>query len=96
MPFILALGSSSSMAVSLSVTTGIAAFLLTLLTDHQLGAIRVIPYRYHLIVDFLVAIVFILAPFIFSFEGLDAYYYWVIGATVLLVVSLHKGEVAAE
>ena len=84
------------MVVSLSVTTGIAAFLLTLLTDHQLGAIRVIPYRFHLIVDFLVAIVFILAPFIFSFEGLDAYYYWVIGATVLLVVSLHKGEVAAE
>ncbi len=96
LPFLLSLGSSSAMAVTLSVATGIAAFLLTLLTDHQLGAIRVIPYRFHLIVDFLVAVVFILAPFIFSFEGLDAYYYWVIGATVLLVVSLHKGEVAAK
>jgi len=40
----------------------------------------------------MVAIVFILAPFILSFEGLDAYYYWIIGATVLIVVGLHKPE----
>tara|TARA_B110000967_G_C18647579_1_gene441658 strand:- start:442 stop:594 length:153 start_codon:yes stop_codon:yes gene_type:complete len=47
----------------------------------------------HLAVDFIVAIVFIIAPFIFSFEGIDAYYYWINGITVLTVVSLHKSEV---
>jgi len=88
------LGSSNPLALQLSVATGIAALILTLLTDHELGAIRIIPYKFHLLVDFLVAIVFILAPFLFSFEGLDAYYYWVIGGTVLLVVSMHKPEPA--
>jgi len=95
LPFILGLGSSNELALQISITVGIVAFVLTLLTDHQLGVLRVISYKLHLTVDFLVAIVFILAPFIFSFEGLDAYYYWVIGATVLLVVSMHKSEPAA-
>lgn len=94
LPFLLALGSTNSIALYLSVVTGFTALSLTLLTDHQLGLFRVISYKIHLILDFTVAIVFILAPFIFSFQGIDAYYYWVIGFTVLAVVSLHKSEVA--
>lgn len=93
LPFILGLGSSNPLALQLSVVTGVAAFILTLLTDHQLGVYRIISYKVHLIVDFAVAIVFILAPFIFSFEGIDAYYYWINGGAVLTVVSLHKPEV---
>jgi hypothetical protein len=94
LPFLLGLGTSNPLALQLSVATGVAAFILTVLTDHKLGLIRVIPYKIHLIVDFLVGVVFILAPFIFSFEGLDAYFYWLNGAAVLIVVSLHKPEVA--
>ena len=94
LPFLLGLGESNPMAFQLSLATGIAAFILTVLTDHELGLIKVVPYRVHLIVDFLVGLVFVLAPFIFSFEGLDAYYYWINGAAVLFVVSMHKTEVA--
>jgi len=94
LPFLLGLGESNPMAFQLSLATGIAAFILTVLTDHELGLIKVVPYRVHLIVDFLVGLVFVLAPFIFSFEGLDAYYYWINGAAVLFVVSMHKAEVA--
>ena len=42
----------------------------------------------NLAVDFIVAIVFIIAPFAFSFEGIDAYFYWINGVAVLTVVSL--------
>ena len=94
LPFLLSLGASNPFAFQLSVIVGIAALILTILTDHQLGVVRVVPYRIHLIVDFLVGIVFILAPFIFSFEGIDAYYYWLNGAAVLFVVSMHKPELA--
>lgn len=96
LPFLLGLGESNALALYLSVVTGVAAFILTLLTDHHLGAFRVIPYRFHLIVDFAVALVFIIAPFIFSFQGLDAYFYWINGAAVLLVVSMHQPEVATS
>ncbi len=94
LPFLLGLGTSNPLAFQLSVATGVAALILTILTDHQTGLIRVVSYRLHLIVDFLVGVVFVLAPFIFSFEGLDALFYWINGAAVLLVVSMHKPEVA--
>ena len=92
LPFILGLGNSNPLALQLSVATGIAAFILTFLTDHHLGLFKVISYKIHLVVDFIVAIVFIVAPFIFSFEGITAYYYWINGIAVITVVSLHKSN----
>ena len=96
LPFILSLGSSSPLAFQLSLVTGIAALILTIVTDHQTGLIALVPYKIHLLVDFLVALVFIAAPFIFSFEGLDAYYYWLNGAAVLFVVSMHKADLSSQ
>ncbi len=96
LPFLLGLGHSNPLALQISVVTGIAAFILTLLTDHHLGVFPVISYRIHLIVDFLVAIVFIAAPFVLAFEGIDAYYYWINGVAVFIVVSLHKPELATS
>ncbi len=92
LPFILGLGTSNPFALQLSVATGIAALVLTILTDHQLGIFKIIPYMGHLIVDALVGVTFVLAPFLFAFEGLDAFYYWMNGSAVLVVVSLHKPE----
>lgn len=92
MPFILGLGQSNELAFWLSVVTGGAALILTILTDHHLGLIRVLPYSFHLLVDGLVGIAFVVAPFILGFTGLDFAYYLVIGLTVLVVVGLHKPD----
>ena len=92
LPFMLQLGSSHPWARWLAVGTGVAAFILTLLTDHKLGVFRVLPYSVHLAVDFLVGIVFLLAPLALGFAGLDAWYYWANGAAVLLVVGLHRSR----
>lgn len=94
-PFLLGLGSSNSLALWLSVSTGVAAFILTLLTDHQLGVYRVLPYSFHLAVDALVGVVFLLAPTVLGFAGIDAWYYWANGAAVAIVVGLHKPETAS-
>jgi hypothetical protein len=92
LPFVLGLGTSNPLALWLSVATGVAAFILTLLTDHHLGVYRILPYWFHLAVDRLVGLVFVAAPFALGFTGLDAWYYLANGATVLLVTSLHKPE----
>ena len=91
-PFLLQLGSSHPIAKWLAVSTGMAAFVLTLLTDHHLGVLRVLPYSVHLTVDFLVGLAFVAAPLVFSFSGVDALFYWINGAAVLTVVSLHQPE----
>lgn len=90
MPFVLNLGQSHPLARWLSVGTGVAALLLTLLTDHETGLIRVIPYWGHLVVDFSVGLVFLIAPFVMGFQGIDAGFYWMNAAAVLSVVGLHK------
>jgi len=95
-PSLLGLGGSHPLAFWLATITGAAAFVLTLLTDHQLGVIRVLPYWFHLLVDFIVGLVFLLAPFAFGFDGVDAWYYWINGAIVVTVVSLHKKETVSE
>lgn len=92
MPFVLGLGASHPLAFGLSVATGVAASVLTLLTDHQFGVVKMLPYNLHLAVDGIVGVVFVAAPFVLGFAGLDAAYYWVIGLTVLAVVGLHKSE----
>lgn len=92
LPVPLGLGQSHPTAFWLSVVTGVAAFVLTLLTNHKLGVIRVLPYPLHLAVDFAVAIVFFLAPLVMGFTGIDAAYYWANALAVFVVVSLHKPE----
>jgi len=96
MPFLLQLGASHPLAKWLSVGTGVAAFVLTVFTNHRLGLIQVIPYPIHLAVDFMVGVVFAVAPLILGFSGLDTGYYWANAAAVLTVVSLHKPEEALE
>lgn len=92
LPFVLGLGQSNPMALWLSVVTGVAAFVLTVLTDHHLGIWRVLPYKFHLSVDLLVGIAFLAAPSLFGFSGLDAIYYWLNGAAVVAVISLSAPE----
>ena len=92
LPFALGLGTSHPMALWLSVGTGIAAFLLTSLTDHQLGVYRVLPYSFHLLVDLAVGVAFLTAPLFLGFSGIDAWFYWANGAAVLIVVGLHQPE----
>ena len=94
LPFLLGLGSSNPLACQISIGVGLVALFLTIFTDHHLGLVKIIPYRIHLMVDSLVGVLFIIAPFLFSFEGVDAFFYWINGAAVLFVVSMHRPEVA--
>ncbi len=94
LPFVLGLGSTNPLAKWLAVATGLAALLLTILTNHETGLFKVLPYQFHLNVDRLVGVVFIIAPFALGFTGIDAWYYWLNGGAVLLVTSLHKPEQA--
>ena len=85
MPFVLGLGATNPAAKWLSVVTGVAALVLTVLTDHETGLIRVLPYWFHVAVDRLVGLTFVVAPLVLGFKGLDAGYYWANAAAVLAV-----------
>lgn len=92
LPFLLGLGASHPLALTISPIVGVAVFLLTVFTDHHLGVVRVLPYRLHLAVDLAVGVLFLILPFALGFSGLDAAYYWLNGAAVVTVIGLSKPE----
>ncbi len=86
-PFLLGLGSSSPMAIWLSVATGIAVILVSILTNYKFSLFKTIPFSLHLLIDLLAATAFVAIPFLFALTGLDAAYYFVNSAVVYLVVA---------
>ncbi|MTI87600.1 MAG: hypothetical protein FH748_06480 [Balneolaceae bacterium] len=88
LPFILGLGSSSPLALWLSVITGAAVVLVSISTIYRYGFLNVIPFDAHLMIDLMAATTFTLAPFAFNFSGIDLYYYIANGIVVFLVVAL--------
>jgi len=92
LPFVLGIGMENAVAFGLSVGTGLAALVLTALTDHETGLLPVLPYVVHLSIDGIVGAVFIATPLVLGLTGLDAVYFLVIGATILSVVAGHKTD----
>jgi hypothetical protein len=88
LPFILGIGVDNPWARWISPAAGAAAFILTMLTNHPTGVIRVIPYWLHVVVDRLVGVVFLVATFVFGFHGFDAWYYLANAIAVLLVTTV--------
>lgn len=84
----------TGIAFWLSVATGVAAFILTALTNHETGLIKVLPYKLHLAVDAMVGVVFVIAAFTLGLTGLPMAYFLVLGLVVLAVVGLHRPEQA--
>jgi hypothetical protein len=87
-PFLLGIGATNPLARWLSVVVGLAALLLTLLTKHEAGLVRVLPYQFHVLVDRIVGITFLIAPIALGFSGMDAAYYWA-NAAALISANLH-------
>ena len=92
MPSVLGLGATNPAAFWLSVIVGVGALIVTLLTDHQFGVVRILPFRLHLAIDLIAGLIFLVAPFVLGLTGMEAAYYWVLGATVVAVVGLHTPE----
>jgi hypothetical protein len=95
LPFVLGLGADNHWALRISVASGIAAIVLPVLTDHETGLIRIIPYWLHVMVDRLLGLVFVIVPFAFGFKGIDAWYYWVNAAAVLLATLVFNAPAPA-
>lgn len=91
-PFILGLGASNPAALWISVITGTAVLAVSLLTDYKLGALRRIPFQGHLAIDLVVAIIFMILPFVLGLKGLDANYYLFNAAVVFTVVATSEND----
>src|SRR5262252_7348202 len=100
-PFIFGFSSMGGIAVILPILMGLGLIIYSLLTDYELGlpALRVIPMRVHLTVDFVAAAFLAVAPFLFGYsnEGVNVWLPQVIaGVAVVLLVLVSQTQQQSE
>ncbi|MBA4773724.1 MAG: hypothetical protein H2054_11555 [Sphingomonas sp.] len=77
----------SGIAFWLSVGGGIGLIAYSLLTDYRFGAIKLVSFDVHLLLDLAAGAAFIVAPFALGFDSLTSIYYFVMAAGVIAVVA---------
>jgi len=95
-PFLVLPADAPAIAIWLSVAAGTALIIYSLITDYSASIRNVLPFKLHLLIDFIAGVTFVIAPFILEFEGITSLYYFVMGGTVILVVLVTDSHIPAE
>jgi hypothetical protein len=77
----------SGAATALAVVAGVVVLAVAASTEGQTGMIAVIPVSVHVLLDFVLAVVLVAAPFLFSFsdESAPTAFFVIIGVAHLLI-----------
>jgi len=94
-PLVLGFAASSLIAAALSVAAGVGLAAYSLLTDYSAGLRDLIPWRVHLSLDAVAAVVLLAAPFVFGFGGIAHGFYVTVAVAVLAVVATTQLETDA-
>lgn len=68
------------------VAIGAGTILFSLLTNYELGAVKKIPMKVHLAIDFMAGLLLAISPWLFDFDEYVYLPHLVLGITELLVV----------
>jgi len=94
-PLVLDFAATSWVATVLSVAAGVGLVIYSLLTDYSAGVRDLIPWRVHLTLDAVAAVVLLAAPFAFGFGGIARGFYVTVAVAVLAVVATTQLETDA-
>lgn len=85
----------SGLAGTLAYALAVIHLAMTLITDFPLGIGKLVPFRIHGWVERIVGPVLLLVPFVLGFEGIERVFYWVMGATIIIVGLVTDYETSA-
>lgn len=60
----------------------------SVLTSYRAGVVPLLPFRAHLVFDFVLGAAFVAAPFVLRFEGLAQVVYVLIGVGIMAIVAV--------
>jgi SPW repeat len=89
-PWLFAFHDQSDAATVVPIVIGVAALLMSLMTNYEFGVVKAIPMSVHVMVDLLAGIVLALSPLIFGFAdaGTNAWLPHVVAGIALSGVAL--------
>ncbi|MBL1262252.1 hypothetical protein [Candidatus Methylomicrobium oryzae] len=85
----------TGLAGALAYALALIHLAMTLITDFPLSVRKLVPFRIHGWIERIVGPVLLLLPFLLGFEGAARIFYFVIGATIIVVGLLTDYEASA-
>ena len=79
-----------NIAPQVAVTMGVIVFFYSLITDYELGVIRMVPFSGHLLFDFVAGVTLLASPLHFHIEGNAAVVFFVVGAIQIASVFITR------
>lgn len=78
--------SSDSLAAPLTlVAVGMTILIMSLLTNYELSAVRIIPLSTHIIVDFVIGLFLLMSPWILGFDNVQHMTHMIVGLIIIAV-----------
>ena len=80
-------GFDSDAATAVAIVSGVATFIVGGSTDSPTGLAKVIPVSVHMVLDFVIAVIWIASPFLFGFtdDSRATAFFIVLGIAALLI-----------
>lgn len=87
-PFVF--GFDDDAATALALVIGAAILVLAIITDSPVGIVRTMPIEVHVVLDYVLAVVLIAAPFIFGFREDDTavLFFVILGVAHLIITTV--------
>ncbi len=98
-PMIFGFSDVGGVAVALPQILGIGLIVYSIFTNYEWGLVKVLPMSYHLVVDFVAALLLAVSPWLFGFSDEDANAWLphvVVGIVVILVVLVSQSKPGTE
>lgn len=91
-PLVMDFGKSSSFALYIPIAIGILNLLYSLCTEYHFGLLKVIPFKSHLALDFLVGIPLIITAVFVGINSLAGGFNLLMGVGIILAVLFSKND----
>ncbi|MEX2963740.1 hypothetical protein [Microbulbifer sp. TYP-18] len=92
MPFLLSLKEHSIFVAWFSIGTGVGLALYSLLTDYQFSLLKLLPYKFHLLLDGLASVAFLLVAVLHEGTLVSKVYCLTMGMGVIAVILLSQKQ----
>lgn len=79
-----------NIAPQVAMTLGIVIFFYSLITDYELGVIRMVPFSGHRLFDFVAGVTLLGSPWHFNIEGNAAVVFFVVGTIQIASVFITR------
>jgi hypothetical protein len=83
-------GFDSTAATALAIVVGAGIIVIALVTDSPVGVVRTLPIDVHVVLDYVLAVLLVAAPFIFGFRDDDpaVIFFVVLGVAHLIITTV--------